>query len=714
MINCQWARPLAARKRKICTRALGTVYAMGVALPALAIAAGLIAAPLDASAQPAGDEHVGSATVAKDLGRVASDQQQTISVYLNLHDQAGFDQAVSALYDPASPTFHHWFSDADFARYAPTAAELQTVRAELERQGLKTVSVDPLNFSIRVRGSTTAVETAFHTELHSYGYGKSVVQTALREPKLAGAAGNLVASTVGVGRQQAQPQLVLAKNPSTGKPLFLQPIPKGVSATDFLGKNITGTALTGPTSTILKALAVPLPVATYTGVDYAINFLPVVSYSPSQLQAHYGLTSLIGQGYDGRGQTIALVDAFGYTAAETDANVAATAFGLPALTSSNFQVVYPSGPPGNPNDSDLLGWTTEIALDIQAVHAIAPGAKIVEVASGGQDDEDFIAALQYILTNHVANIVSCSWEVDPEFLSGPAEEQAFAPVLQRMAAAGIAVQFSSGDSGDYGMGTPLGSVGVPSNSPYVTAVGGTSVLNDPLASSTLTGADVVTGWGTNISYLEVTAHVFDPPSPNGFEFGAGGGESRYYAKPSWQSALPGTGRQVPDVSALADPLTGFTVVATEQGQQLVGAGVGGTSLAAPLFSAIWAIAQQYNHETLGQAAPTIARLKSGQITDVVDTSDLTPHNLSASVKDSSGTHSIGPTDIFAGASPAIAQSNYLVALSPLGSFAGIHTVFGVTFGADTSLTVGPGWDNVTGYGEPNGLPFIQGVGSTNH
>src|SRR5579859_285381 len=284
MINYHWARPLAARKKKIYTCALGAALGVGVALPALAVAAGQITTPLAASAQPAGGEQVGSMTAPQDLGRVVSDQEQTVSVYLNLHDQAGFDQAVSALYDPASPTFHHWFTDSDFAKYAPTAAELRTVRAELERQGLKTVSVDPLNFSLRVRGSTTAIETAFHTELHSYSYGTSVVQTPIREPKLAGFAGDLVAATVGVERHQAHPQLAIAKNPSTGKPLLEQSLSKAQSVIDFFGRSITGTALTGPTTTTLKALAVPLPTATYSGVDYAVNFLPVVSYTPSELR----------------------------------------------------------------------------------------------------------------------------------------------------------------------------------------------------------------------------------------------------------------------------------------------------------------------------------------------------------------------------------------------------------------------------------------------
>lgn len=697
MTSYHWARPLAARKKKI------SACAIGVAVPALAVAAGLIAAPLDASAQSVREAQVKAMTTPHDLGRIVPDQEQTVSVYLNLHDQAGFDQAVSALYDPASPSFHHWFTDADFARYAPTAAELQTVRAELEHQGLKTVSVDPLNFSIRVRGSTTAIESAFHTELHSYSVAKSAIQAPLGAPKLAGSAGDLVAATVGVERHQTHPQLAIAQNPLTGKPLYQKALSKAQAPSQIFGSSITGTAFTAPQNFTFTTPDTPLPYATYFGPVYANNPDAVVSYTPSQMQGHYGLTSLIGQGYDGRGQTIALVEGFGYTAAEADANLAASAFGLPPLNASNFQVIYPEGPPAIANAADLTGWTQEIALDIQSAHAIAPGAKIVEVASNGQDDEDQIASLEYILANHVATIVSCSWENDPEFAGGAPEEDAFNAVLQRMAAAGISVQFSSGDTGDQGLGTPLGAVSLPSNSPYATAVGGTSVINDPLRP----GVDVVTGWGTSIALLDGGDFgVFDPPLLLGFQFGAGGGESQYYAKPSWQSKLRGTGRQVPDVSADADPLTGFPIIATIGGVQNALAGVGGTSLASPLFSGIWAIAQQYNHVTLGQAAPTVARLRPGQITDAVDVSDLTLYSLSGTIYDQNGSTYYTPSQIFAGPFPAIPQKNYLVAISPLGG----GEWGAVAFGADTSLTVEPGWDNVTGYGQPNGLPFIQAVG----
>jgi subtilase family serine protease len=657
--------------------------------------------PHDADAQTASIGRTGL-ELASDRGRVAPAQEQTITVLLKLHDQADFDQAVSDLYDPQSPSFHKWFTDTDFARYAPTSAELQTVRGELEMQGLTTIFVDPQNFSLRVRGNNKAIETAFQTELHMFSYKGTAFQAPTRVAKLAGAAGDLVAATVGLERHTVHPQLTIAKNPLTGQPLFNQKITPTQTASTIFG-NITGTPLTGPQQFTLKALAIPLPYGIYNGPAYGINFFEVVSYTPAQLQAHYGLTSLFKQGYDGRGQTIAVVEAYGYAAAEADANAAASVFGLPALTAKTFQVVYPEGKPLDPNAADLTGWTIEIALDIQAAHAIAPGAKIIEVASAGQDNEDQIASLEYIIRHKLAKIVSCSWENDAEIISGSDEEKAFNSVLERSAAAGISVQMASGDAGDQGLGTPLGAVSVPSNSPYATAVGGTSVLNDPL-----NGGDIVTGWGNNLSHLDTIGEVFDPPLPLGFVAGAGGGESEFFAKPRWQRSLPGKGRQVPDVSAVADPFTGFPLIATTGGVQEALAGVGGTSLATPIFSAIWAIAGQYNGEALGFAAPAVARLKEGQITDVIDTSNLTPFSLSGTIYDQNGSTFYPSVSLFAGTIPAIAQTNYLTAITPLAG-TGIHNAFAITFGADTSLTVGYGWDNVTGFGEPNGLPFIQGV-----
>jgi subtilase family serine protease len=198
--------------------------------------------------------------------------------------------------------------------------------------------------------------------------------------------------------------------------------------------------------------------------------------------------------------------------------------------------------------------------------------------------------------------------------------------------------------------------------------------------------------------------IYDPPTQS-FKGGSGGGESEFFAKPSWQKDLPGSGRQVPDVSALADPYTGFPLIVTYEGDQMALPGYGGTSLASPIFTAIWAIADQYNGGALGFAAPAVARLKPGEITDVVGTSSLNTADPAGTIYDSNGATFYSALDLFAGTSLGQTQTAFPSALWPQK----YNDLFSIAFGIDTSLTVTKGWDNVTGFGEPNGLPFIQGV-----
>lgn len=635
--------------------------------------------------------------ISSDLGRVDPNQELNLTVILKLHNEAEFDKVVQDLYDPESPTYHHWLAESDLEKYAPTAAEFETVKKELVSHGYTVLSSDPQRFSIRVHGTAGITEEAFQTELHSFRHNGKTFQAHIRDAQLTGEAGNLVDSVAGLERHQTQPLYVIASNPITGKPMAKKQLTKEASIGSILQSTTTATALSPAAEFTYTTPGASLPVAVTYGNVYDINPNLIVAYTPAQLEKHYGLTSLIKQGYDGTGQTIALVEGYGYAASETDANAAAAAFGLPPLTSSNFSVVYPEGKPLNPNAADLTGWTVEIALDIQSAHAIAPGAKILVVASAGQDNEDQIASLQYIISHKLAHSVSSSWENDDEIIAGPAEESAFNSVLKLGAAAGISFQFSSGDSGDLGLGTPVGAVGVPSNSPWATAVGGTSILNNPYG-----GNQIVTGWGNDVAYVSDFG-VFDPPFSYFFG-GAGGGESQYFAKPSWQKSLPGTGRQVPDVSALADPNTGFSIVYTSGGVQYLLSGIGGTSLASPIFSAIWAIADQYNGAPLGHAGQVAPKLKAGQITDVVPTTPINDTDVTATIIDSSGATFYSATGLFPGL--LYSQTQFLSGiLNDTPEDLGVV----ISFGTDSSLTVTPGWDNVTGYGEPNGLPFIQGV-----
>ena len=124
-----------------------------------------------------------------------------------------------------------------------------------------------------------------------------------------------------------------------------------------------------------------------------------------------------------------LLEAYGYPTMQQDANTFSTLMGLPQLTSSNFEVIYPQGKPADPDAGVLLGWDGEIALDIQWAHSMAPKAKIVVVAASGQDNEDFQDAIRYITTHGVGHAVSNSWELDTDLIAGAAEQQSYDQVL---------------------------------------------------------------------------------------------------------------------------------------------------------------------------------------------------------------------------------------------------------------------------------------------
>jgi subtilase family serine protease len=222
-----------------------------------------------------------------------------------------------------------------------------------------------------------------------------------------------------------------------------------------------------------------------------------------------------------------------------------------------------------------------------------------------------------------------------------------------------------------------------------------------------------TGWGNNQTQIADVAPnpPVIPPVLFGFVFGAGGGTSAYFPKPPYQNRLPGNHRKVPDISMNADPYTGNEIIITPD--SVVGHPqevdvLGGTSLSTPMFSAVWAIANQAAlaqgiGTPLGQAAPILYRLPGTAITDVNVPASATQHNVTGTIFDPPNPPQHLTADYLV--EPGPPNQRYVSALynSPFST-----RWFVNSFGTDTSLSTNVGWDNVTGLGTPN-ANFIQAV-----
>jgi len=261
--------------------------------------------------------------------------------------------------------------------------------------------------------------------------------------------------------------------------------------------------------------------------------------TPSQMRTAYGLAGITNQG---AGQTIALIDAYDNPNAETDLGVFTTQFSLPACTTANgcFKKIYASGTKPATN----VGWSGESSLDIEWSYAIAPKAKIILVEAKSANNNPLWHAVDVAVQNG-ATVVSMSFS-GGEY-SGEVSSDSHFNVT------GVTFLASSGD-GSHG-------VSYPAASPYVVAVGGTTLH--------VSGTGV---WQSETAWS-----------------GSGGGASKYESEPSYQASAQTTGKRgVPDVAWDANPSTGVPVYSkTGFGGW---AEVGGTSVSSPSWAGLIAIA----------------------------------------------------------------------------------------------------------------------------
>jgi len=323
-------------------------------------------------------------------------------------------------------------------------------------------------------------------------------------------------------------------------------------------------------------------------------------YSPQQLHQAYGLTPLLKAGYNGTGQTIVIIESFGSPTIQADLKAFDAAYNLPDPPS--FQVLAPLGTvPFDVNNNDQLAWAFETTLDVQWAHAMAPGAAIVVLTSpvdetlGIQGLPEFLVLEKYALDNHLGNIISQSWGTAENTLfstEGRELIRDFETFYARAADEHVTVLAGAGDSGSANVDVngnyyPFPAVLFPASSPFVLAVGGTSLK----ASSTgLFQSETV--W-------------------NDMNGATGGGVSQYFRQPFYQYWLPeavqeqlGGHRGIPDVAFNADPVliyVGFYPNPPDNGFYYNG----GTSESTPAWAGIISIVNQLAGRPLGFVNPVL-------------------------------------------------------------------------------------------------------------
>jgi subtilase family serine protease len=444
-------------------------------------------------------------------------------------------------------------------------------------------------------------------------------------------------------------------------------------------------------------------------------------FTPQALQSAYNVGPLHSQGWNGKGITIAIVDSYGSDTMAHDLHVFNQAFGLQPMCGEEGVTCAPGMPkfsqlaingspatkpqPGNgTHQEDKSAWALEVALDVETSHAIAPMANILLVHSnnaetlGVQGFPNMMKAEDYVVSNHLAQVISQSFASAEDAFNGTASLENLRYAFKNAAANGVTVLGSSGDGGvandkkspvsQGGSLIPEPTVEWPASDPLVTGVGGTYLCTDPEASANQPrttdvkpgiGAKCGSGTFNAVNAAEV-AWTF-----------SGGGFSHVFARPSYQAGplpagstpIPSTARGVPDIALQASAATGALVYLSlppdGNGSNVNQTGwydIGGTSLSCPQWAGLVAIADQMNKAKYGETGlglinPALYKLAANAGKYSMDFFDIA-HTAAAGVQNDNGDRGVA------------------------------------------GYPAGPGWDPVTGLGTPNAALLIPDLVDAAH
>jgi len=505
--------------------------------------------------------------------------------------KADLDALLVRQQQPGSPDYHRWLTPEQFgARFGMSQQDIARVSAWLQSQGFTVDGVADSRNAIRFSGSVATVEAALHTQIHNY---------------------------------LVDGEKHFANSSEISLPAAIAPSVSGIRGlNDFRPK---------PQNTRVASGTASLSHPEFTSGTSGKHFL-----TPGDFATIYNVAPVYAAGYTGKGQSIAVLGQTAVVMADITAFRAAA--GLP-VNNPTIVVVPGTTPPNNPGGGDM----TEADLDLEWSGGVAKDANIVFINSANIFD-----SLLYVIQTKVTvgstaitiPIISNSYG-SCETNYGPSDIATLEAALRQANAQGQTLITASGDSGaadcDYSSANAViksatGGLRVdyPASSAYATGAGGNEFNEGPATYDT----QYWTGNGTKDvissakSYIPEMAwnDTTDSISNGGGFSASGGGASYLFAKPTWQSNVPGipndNARDVPDISlnasAAHDPYLFCTQIQPQGSSTYTSSctngfryndqsleAVGGTSAAAPTFAGILALIEQKAGGAQGNINPML-------------------------------------------------------------------------------------------------------------
>lgn len=480
-----------------------------------------------------------------------------VSVSLNLRNVAELETLLEGLDNPHSPHYQKFLTPEQFkARFAPTDEQVKSVVAHLTAHGFRNVEVAPNNMLVSADGSAATVNAAFHAQMKTFVLKNERHYANAADVTVPAVLGDVVDSVVGL-QDYARPH-TLMRRASTRSMTAAAAGEMAHDPTDF--------------ASIYRAGNTPTGSKTVVGI------------------ITWGDLS----------KTIADLNTF------TKANH------LPTVNTR----VAPGSAGTLADDNDAF---VEWNLDSQSIIGISGGVKqlVFYTAVNGDSQDSGLtnatleAAYNKAVTENVAKVINVSLGSDETAAHNDGSQAADDKIFIQALLQGQTFSIASGDEGVYGWSTdPIEgsqayvansngvvqidlshySVGEPATSPYVIAVGGTTLKT--IGSKTWAGETV---WNEGLMAVDEANGDF-----NQRLWASTGGTSLFEAAPWWQTHVLGasvTKRQVPDISFDAALSTGANIYVQGQAEP-----IGGTSLASPLFVGVWARMESAHNNALGMPA----------------------------------------------------------------------------------------------------------------